>query len=329
MLTVRGRLLKVQSRNLPAARNFSSGLRAIFMQGTPDPGAAPDVKGGPLAPFGPGWQTFGVSRHHRAETRCAGIRPQEKRPVVYDPSMRKRLRRSPAAAVQGSGCARDAATRRSSCPGGARRPFRPSGIMGSSGSGGDGGAISGARPATGGIGLGGSLTGPSITVPRGRRNGDGLMGATTFLPTSVAPSRGRTCAGPSGEDVGPGGSLAGAEIEEAAGFGGSGGPRRPARDGPGAPEAVFTGAAAASGAVTPAAARSASCTSGAKASGRFGGQGGESPRRLAAAGALRWAVQVSRSSFAHRSRSAAGSSPAPSEKSAAAAPACPLGAAAI
>ena len=32
MLTVMGRLLKVTSRNLPAARNFSSGLRAIFMR---------------------------------------------------------------------------------------------------------------------------------------------------------------------------------------------------------------------------------------------------------------------------------------------------------
>src|SRR5713101_3666598 len=58
MLTVSGRLLKVQSRNLPAARNFSSGLRAIFMQSTPGPGAAPDLKGGPLAPFGPGLQSL-------------------------------------------------------------------------------------------------------------------------------------------------------------------------------------------------------------------------------------------------------------------------------
>src|SRR5205814_9589805 len=57
MLTVSGRLLKVQSRNLPAARNFSSGLRAIFMQSTPGR-AAPESEGGPLAPFGPKWQFF-------------------------------------------------------------------------------------------------------------------------------------------------------------------------------------------------------------------------------------------------------------------------------
>src|SRR6266571_2004437 len=58
MLTVSGRLLKVQSRNLPAARNFSSGLRAIFMQSTPGPGAGLDLKGGPLAPFGPELQSL-------------------------------------------------------------------------------------------------------------------------------------------------------------------------------------------------------------------------------------------------------------------------------
>src|SRR5262249_2630610 len=69
MLTVMGRLLKVQSRNLPAARNFSSGLRAIFMQSTPDPYAAPDVKGGPLAPFEYGWQTFDVPRHRASQSR--------------------------------------------------------------------------------------------------------------------------------------------------------------------------------------------------------------------------------------------------------------------
>src|SRR5205807_1982442 len=83
MLTVSGRLLKVQSRNLPAARNFSSGLRAIFMQSAPGPGAAPDLKGGPLAPFGPGLQTF---------RRCAS--PSGGDSPATDPATRKRTKRS-------------------------------------------------------------------------------------------------------------------------------------------------------------------------------------------------------------------------------------------
>src|SRR5207253_473896 len=228
MLTVSGRLLKVQSRNLPAARNFSSGLKAIFMQRAPDPCAAPDGKGGPLAPFEPGWQTFDVARQHPGETPCEAVRPQEKWWADQAGSMRNRARRSPAAA--------------------ARRIGGASGTFGRSGSGREGGTASGPRPATGGIGLGGSFTGPSTTVPRGRRNGDALIGATTFLPNSVVPSRGGGLSG-TGAGSGRGSPLAGADAD--AGLAGRGAPTRPAaRGAPAAREPVFTGVAAASEAVT-------------------------------------------------------------------------------
>src|SRR5205823_7883448 len=94
------------------------------------------------------------------------------------------------------------------------------------------------REVTGGIGLGGSVTGPSTSVPVAFRNEDGLMGATVFLPSSITPCGIAGAAGLAGT-TGGGRADAGEALRAEA----------------------FSGPAAASAATTPALAFSASWTS--------------------------------------------------------------------
>ena len=150
-----------------------------------------------------------------------------------------------------------------------------------------------ARPFTSAIGLGGSVVGNSTTAPMGLRNGDRLMaGATAFAAPDDGAGNGGFAPGASGETrplctgrPGDGPVGSGDDFLRSAGF------------------------VAASAETTPSLFFSASCTSGAKASGRLGGQGGAMPMRLAAAGARRFFAQVSASSLAHCSRWPCGNSP--------------------